>query len=65
VHTTPSTAEVPAVPKAPVEPPKELWAKTGNELPIVTEKAPPPRMPAKPAVNKAIYGGFGPAKKKT
>lgn len=65
VHTTPSVVDAPAPAKPPEAPTKDMWAKTGNELPIVTEKAPPPRIPAKPAVNKAIYGGFGPAKKKT
>lgn len=66
VHTTPqSSSDAPSAPKPPEAPTKDMWAKTGSELPIVTTKAPPPRIPAKPAVNKAIYGGFGPPKKKT
>lgn len=66
VHTTPQSAsDAPPAPKPPEAPTKDMWAKTGSELPIVTTKAPPPRIPAKPAVNKAIYGGFGPPKKKT
>jgi hypothetical protein len=67
VHTTSSSStESPAAPKPLAEPSKDMWAKTGHELPIVTEKSAPsaPRMPAKPAVNKAIYGAFGPPKKK-
>jgi hypothetical protein len=70
VHTTPETRPEPpperrSKPEAEA-PPKELWAKTGNELPIAiaTPPPPPPKIPAKPAVNKAIYGGFGPPKKK-
>jgi len=66
VFTTPqSPSEAPPATKAIPAPTKDMWAKTGTELPIVTTKAPPPRIPAKPAVNKAIYGGFGPPKKKT
>lgn len=68
VHTTPQSApEAPPERKAPEAPTKEMWAKTGHELPIAVAKPPPPppRIPQKPAVNKAIYGGFGPPKKKT
>ncbi len=65
VHTTPqASAETFSAPKPPEAPTKDMWAKTGTELPIVTAKAPPPRIPTKPGVNKAIYGGFGPPKKK-
>lgn len=64
VFTTPSTQDIPAPAKSDA-PPKDFYAKTGSELPLVTPKPPPPRIPAKPAVNKSIYGGFGPPKKKT
>jgi hypothetical protein len=65
VHTTPqASADAFPAPKPPEAPTSDMWAKTGNELPIVTAKAPPPRIPTKPGVNKAIYGGFGPPKKK-
>lgn len=70
VHTTPTSAPAPEnTPerKTPAAPTKDMWAKTGHELPIAITKPPPPppRIPAKPAVNKAIYGAFGPPKKKT
>lgn len=68
VHTTPQSAPENLLErKAPEAPIKDMWAKTGHELPIAIAKPPPPppRIPAKPAVNKAIYGGFGPSKKKT
>lgn len=65
VHTTPEARpEHPPTPKSE-PPPKDFWGKTGTELPIATGKPSPPKIPAKPAVNKAIYGGFGPVKKKT
>jgi hypothetical protein len=67
VHTTPQEpSEAPPAPKAIPAPTKDMWAKTGTELPIVMAKPPPPpRIPPKPGVNKTIYGGFGPPKKKT
>jgi len=59
----------PAPPSAPDKPelnsPKTWsWAESPPEPKVEVPKPPPPRVPPKPGVNKTIYGGFGPAKKK-
>ncbi|MDI1450495.1 DUF2169 domain-containing protein [Polyangium sp. 6x1] len=65
----------PAAPKAPqaaAAPPPvprpartDPWAESPKEPKVEIPKPPPPRIPPKPAVNKSLYGGFGPPKKKS
>ncbi|WP_272427251.1 DUF2169 family type VI secretion system accessory protein [Polyangium jinanense] len=54
---------------APPEPPRpartDPWAESPKEPKVEIPKPPPPRIPPKPAVNKSLYGGFGPPKKKS
>ncbi|MDI1480868.1 DUF2169 domain-containing protein [Polyangium sp. y55x31] len=72
----PPSAPAPAAPKAalpaaaaPPAPPRpartDPWAESPKEPKVEIPKPPPPRIPPKPAVNKSLYGGFGPPKKKS
>lgn len=64
IEIAPAPTVAPSVPEKP-EPPKTWsWAESPPEPKVEVPKPPPPRVPPKPGVNKAIYGGFGPAKKK-
>ncbi len=54
----------PPPPRTPLPPDSSVWADLPTEPKVTIPKPPPPRMPTKPPVNKTLYGGFGPPKKK-
>ncbi|MRG96653.1 DUF2169 domain-containing protein [Polyangium spumosum] len=59
----PAAAAPPPLPPRPVK--TDPWASAPAAPKVEVPKPPPPRMPPKPAVNKSLYGGFGPPKKKS
>ncbi|TKD03572.1 DUF2169 family type VI secretion system accessory protein [Polyangium fumosum] len=61
--TPPAAATPPPLPPRPAR--TDPWAESPKEPKVEIPKPPPPRIPPKPAVNKSLYGGFGPPKKKS
>jgi hypothetical protein len=59
----PAAAAPPPLPPRPAK--TDPWAESPKEPKMEAPKPPPPRIPPKPAVNKSLYSGFGPPKKKS